>query len=282
MFNFGFVADFLHTLGSKTEIEVAVDGESKVGQLCTAAVVVEDKVLCQTGIGGTHIKILVGNTVDSLRTRNRHTGPTTIQVIHLAPHIEREGIPTGLVEDKDGISVVLYLRLLCSTAPSGNAYRIAVAYFAVVQDMRRSGAFDTLQLADKEEPVGKRLTILEVLGIEVDTVFRIHFLGFLQAEVGIDIIDGVLSVECTDHIDLVFGGRTRRDDNLEENGVLFEFKLRFLVLEHDFLFATTDEEHRQREHKAQKYLFHNVFHVVYVVYVGYRHSMLNHIHLLYT
>ena len=53
----------------------------------------------------------LGNTFDGLLTRNRHARPSAVQVVHIAPHIERDSLPARLVLDKHRISVMFHLRL---------------------------------------------------------------------------------------------------------------------------------------------------------------------------
>ena len=113
-----FVGNLAYSLCRNSEIDVAVDGVGKVFELRTTIVVIEYKALRLTCVGSPHIEILVFDTFDGFGAGNLHTWPCAVEAIDIAPHIEGYSVPTRLVENKDGIAVVLYL---VSTRRSGGS-----------------------------------------------------------------------------------------------------------------------------------------------------------------
>ena len=85
-----------------------IDGVSIVGQLCATAIIVEDQVLVQTRVGSAHVKVGIGHTLDGLFASGSHARPSTVQVVNIAPHVERDSVPTGFVHDKHGIAIVFH------------------------------------------------------------------------------------------------------------------------------------------------------------------------------
>ena len=110
---------FLHAVGSNPKEDVTVDGEVEVGQLHTIAAIVEDEVLHQSGVPGTHVEVLPCHALMFPCACHGHSGPVAIQVVDIAPHIEREDVPSRLVVDIDTESVVLGLRSLATSPVVG-------------------------------------------------------------------------------------------------------------------------------------------------------------------
>ena len=88
------------------QINIVIDGISEVCQL-TGTSIVEDKILCQSGICLTHVEVFVGHAVDGLFASNLHARPVTIQIIRVAPHVKIQSVPSRLVVHKDSIAIVL-------------------------------------------------------------------------------------------------------------------------------------------------------------------------------
>ena len=89
------------------QIDIVIDGVSEITQL-TRTGIAKDEVLAQACIALAHIKILISNTVNGLLTSNLHARPIAIQIIDITPHVEGQCIPTGLIINEYGKSVVLY------------------------------------------------------------------------------------------------------------------------------------------------------------------------------
>ena len=62
-----------------------------------SAFIVEDKILCQSRVTFSEIKVGIGHAIDNLCACRLHAWPSTIQVAYIAPHIEGKCIPGGFV-----------------------------------------------------------------------------------------------------------------------------------------------------------------------------------------
>ena len=85
-----------------------IDGISKISQLCSSTSIIEDEVLTQTRVSLAHIEVLIGNAIDGLFASHFHSWPVAVQVIGIAPHIECQGIPAGLVVYEYSITVMFH------------------------------------------------------------------------------------------------------------------------------------------------------------------------------
>ena len=99
--------DFGHATIAYFQIYIVVDGVGEVGQLSATSIVIEDEVLVQSCVGLAHIPVEVLIALDGLCACWFNTRPVTVEVVHVSPLVECDGIPCGLVDDIYNVSVVL-------------------------------------------------------------------------------------------------------------------------------------------------------------------------------
>ena len=240
--HFGLGSHLLDPVGCDAQIDVAVDGEVEVSQLDPVAAVVEDEVLVQPGIGCPHVEVFPGDAVLAPGPCHRHAWPVAIQVIDVAPHVERQYVPAGLVVHIYCEAVVLRLWRLASgpvvAFPSLPPYIGERAYGgAVVVDrgLALDGELHTLLGRVEAEAVGQAFACHETGRVEIDAPLDVA-LGRLGQQILL-LSDGcTVAIEGADDIDILVSCRAERGNKLQQDTVSPRLKLLTLVVENDVFF----------------------------------------------
>lgn len=101
--------DDLYTAIGNADIKVLADSEGVVSQLLASTIIVEDKILCQSRVTFSEIKVGIGHAIDNLCACRLHAWPSTIQVAYIASHIQSKCIPSGLIVYKHCKTIMLRL-----------------------------------------------------------------------------------------------------------------------------------------------------------------------------
>ena len=253
----GLETNLLDAAGCNEQVDVAVDGEVEVGQLRTVATIVEDEVLVEAGVGSTHVEVLPNDAALLPGASRIHARPTTVEVVDVAPHVERQGIPARLVIHIDYEAVVLGLRLFATTPvvalPTLSPDVGECADARIVEmggQFARSGIFHALCSGIEAVAVGKRLTANESARIEIDAKLHIAFGSLGQKELRLS--DGsAIAVECTHNVDLLVHCGAERRDELEQDTVGLRRELLTLMREHDLLVAGATAHHSGESQQRQ-------------------------------
>ena len=245
---------FLNTCGGDAQVEVVVDGIGKVGQLYAVAIVVEDEVLVQSGVRLTHVPVFVLHTVDGLRACRCCTGPSAAEVVHVAPLIECDGVPTRLVDDIDYETIVVNRRAVGTpvvTLPAlspdiGESAHSRVVVVYGIDGFIAQQSLMALCGRIEAESVGQRLAILEGCRVKIDAplgiaVLCLHqFVGFVEHWcLVLAFLVGCqrVAVEGADDVDLLIGSGAERSNVFQQDAVGARLKLLTLMVEHDILFV---------------------------------------------
>ena len=255
-----FGSHFLDTVGGDAQIDVAVDGEVEVCQLDAVAAIIEDEILIESGIGCSHVEVFPCDAVLTPGTCHRHAWPVAIEVVDVAPHVERQHVPASLVVDVNGETVVLRLGRLAArpvvALPALSPYIGEGAYAGVVVVDRRLafyGELHTLLGGVESEAVGQALAAYEAGWIEIDAPLDVA-LGRLGQQILL-LADGcTVAIERPDDVDLLVGGCAEWCNKLQQDTVCACLELLTLVVENDVLFICTAAyqscQGEQREHQT--------------------------------
>ena len=261
---FGRIGSLGYAVGRHQEeviLHAFGEGDVVVGQLGAVVVIVEDEVFFQAEDIVAVLEVLVLLAVGGPGAGHLCAGPVAAVVVHGAPHVQGDGVPTGLVDDVDAYAAVLGQYNLAlvginrqeilfplvgiDVGPFAGPHVEGVFHFLIA-----GGTLVALLHIVEREAVGQGFSILEPGGIQIDAPLGGNGLG-MGHEVGGVADGGFTAVELTHDIDFVCGGTGLRHDDLQQNHVVPGLEGRLLVREFNrFLLDAGDSKGQDRENEV--------------------------------
>ena len=169
-------------------LDTLCEGDVVVGQLGTAVVIVEDEVLAKAEDVVTILEVLVLLVTQGDGAAHLCAGPVAAVVVHVAPLVQGDGIPTGLVDDVDAYAVVVGQHNLALVGVHRQEVFLPLVGIDVgpftgadVEGVRNGlvarGTLVTLLHVIEGEALGQGVAALELGGIQIDAPFGGDGLG---------------------------------------------------------------------------------------------------------
>ena len=236
-----------HAVGRHQEeviLHALVEVDIVVLELGAVVIVVEDEVLAQAEDVVAVLEVLVLLALAGPGAGHLHARPVAAEVVHVAPLVQGDGVPAGLVDDVHAHAVVLgqghLVRLLRRGEVLGPLVHVDIGPFTgadgeLMEDVLvLRTTLDALLDTVEGETVREGLAAQETGRIQVDAPLGGDGLGMGHQVVGIA-DGGLAAVEIADDVDLLAGDGRLRHDALHEDHVAPGVEGPLFVVELDLL-----------------------------------------------